>query len=37
MQKPAKINIEEVLKQKKYLIDSIIEKYIPRKIDSKAL
>ncbi len=37
MFKDGKINIEEVLKEKKHFIDKRIEKYIPRKIDSKSL
>ena len=37
MQKNGEINIEDVLQEKKHFIDKRIEKYIPRKIDSKSL
>jgi len=37
MHKDGKINIEEVLQEKKHFIDKKIEKYLPRKIDSKSL
>lgn len=37
MLKDGKINIEEVLQEKKHFIDKRIEKYIPRKIDLKSL
>ncbi|MBU4245838.1 MAG: polyprenyl synthetase family protein [Nanoarchaeota archaeon] len=37
MIKDGKIDIEEILKEKKHFIDKRIEKYLPRKIDSKSL
>ena len=37
MLKNGKINIEDVLREKKHFIDNKIEKYLPRKIDSKSL